>query len=78
MHLFHPRSPCRANHGVMRAAAACACCGSERSSTFGEDMTEILDMRLRRWKVFRSVREKVTCRGRESIATIPTAGADAR
>ena len=62
----------------MPAAAACACCGSERFSTFGEDMTKILDMRLRRWKVLRSVREKVTCRGRDPIAVIPAAGVAAR
>ena len=62
----------------MPAAAACACCGSERFPTLGEDMTEILDMRLRRWKVLQSVPEKVTSRDRDPIAAIPAAGVAAR
>ena len=54
----------------MPAAAVCARCGSELLSTFGEKMTDILDMRLRRRKVLQSVREKVTCRGRHPIAAL--------
>jgi hypothetical protein len=39
--------------------------------TFGEDMTEILDINQRRWKALQSVGENFTYRGLEPIAAIP-------
>ena len=58
---------------VVPAPTACACCGLEKLSKIGEDVTETLEVIPRRWKVIRTVREKFTCRHlREDL---PAAGA---
>ncbi len=50
---------------------ACACCGSERLSKIGEDVTETLEVIPRRWKVIQTVREKFTCRDCEKVSHPP-------
>ena len=50
---------------------ACACCGSERLSKIGEDVTETLEVIPRRWKVIQTVREKFTCRDCEKVSQPP-------
>ena len=54
---------------VVPAPTACECCGSDRLSKVGEDVTETLEAIPRRWKVVQTVREKFTCRKlREDLA----------
>lgn len=38
---------------VIPAPASCPCCGSDRLSKLGEDITETLEVVLRQWKVIR-------------------------
>ena len=56
---------------VVPAPTSCACCGSERLSKVGEDVTETLEVIPRRWKVIQTVREKFTCRDCERISRAP-------
>jgi transposase len=49
----------------------CACCGSDRLSKLGEDVTETLEVIPRRWKVIQHVREKFTCRDCKKISQAP-------
>src|ERR1700726_5036592 len=56
--------------GIM-APACCPCCGSERLSKLGEDITETLEVVPRQWKVIQTVREKFSCRACETIAQPP-------
>ena len=56
---------------VVPAPTACACCGSEKLSKIGEDVTETLEVIPRRWKVIQTVREKFTCRHCEKISQPP-------
>ena len=56
---------------VVPALTSCACCGSERLSKVGEDVTETLEVIPRRWKVIQTVREKFTCRDCERISQPP-------
>jgi transposase len=56
---------------VLLAPAVCACCGSDRLSKIGEDVTETLEVIPRQWKVIQTVREKFTCRGCEKISQPP-------
>ena len=56
---------------VVPAPTSCACCGSERLSKIGEDVTETLEAVPRRWKVIQTVREKFTCRACEKISQPP-------
>ena len=56
---------------VVPGPTACACCGSERLSKVGEDVTETLEVIPRRWKVIQTVREKFTCRDCETISQPP-------
>ena len=56
---------------VVPGPTACACCGSERLSKIGEDVTETLEVIPRRWKVIQTVREKFTCRDCETISQPP-------
>ena len=56
---------------VVPGPTACACCGSERLSKIGEDVTETLEVIPRRWKVIETVREKFTCRDCETISQPP-------
>ena len=53
---------------VVPGPTACACCGSERLSKIGEDITETLEVIPRRWKVIQTVREKFSCRECEKIS----------
>jgi transposase len=56
---------------VIPAPACCPCCGSERLSKLGEDITETLEVIPRQWKVIQTVREKFSCRACETIAQPP-------
>ena len=56
---------------VVPGPTACACCGSEKLSKIGEDVTETLEAVPRRWKVVQTVREKFTCRACEKISQPP-------
>ncbi len=50
---------------------ACACCGSQKLSKIGEDVTETLEVIPRQWKVIQTVREKFSCRDCEKISQPP-------
>ena len=56
---------------VVTPPGACACCGSEKLSKIGEDITETLEVIPRQWKVIQTVREKFTCRHCEKISQPP-------
>src|ERR1700726_1669816 len=56
---------------VIMAPACCPCCGSERLSKLGEDITETLEVVPRKWKVIQTVREKFSCRACETITQPP-------
>ena len=56
---------------VVPGPTSCACCGSERLSKIGEDVTETLEVIPRCWKVIQTVREKFTCRDCEKISQPP-------
>ena len=56
---------------IVPAPTACACCGSDRLSKVGEDVTETLEAIPRQWKVVQTVREKFTCRECEKISQPP-------
>ena len=56
---------------VIAAPAHCPCCGSDRLSKLGEDITETLEVIPRQWKVIQTVREKFSCRACEKIAQAP-------
>ena len=56
---------------VVPAPTSCSCCGSEKLSKIGEDVTETLEVIPRRWKVIQTVREKFTCRDCEKISQPP-------
>ena len=48
---------------VIPAPASCPCCGSDRLSKLGEDITETLEVVPRQWKVIQTVREKFSLPG---------------
>ena len=56
---------------VVAARTACACCGGTRLGSFGEIITETLEVVPRQWKVIQHVREKMTCRDCEKISEPP-------
>ena len=56
---------------VVPPPTSCACCGSEKLSKIGEDVTETLEAVPRQWKVIQTVREKFTCRRCEKISQPP-------
>ena len=56
---------------VVPAPNACECCGSQKLSKIGEDVTETLEVIPRQWKVIQTVREKFTCRDCEKISQPP-------
>ncbi|CAA9525929.1 MAG: Mobile element protein [uncultured Sphingomonadaceae bacterium] len=56
---------------VIPAPASCACCGSDRLSKLGEDVTETLEVIPRRWKVIQTVRERFACRACEAVTQPP-------
>ncbi len=56
---------------VIPAPASCPCCGSDRLSKLGEDVTETLEVIPRRWKVIQTVRERFACRACETVTQPP-------
>jgi transposase len=56
---------------VIAAPESCPCCGSNKLSKLGEDITETLEVVPRRWKVIQTVREKFSCRDCETITQPP-------
>ena len=56
---------------VIPAPASCPCCGSDRLSKLGEDVTETLEVIPRRWKVIQTVRERFACRACEAVTQPP-------
>jgi len=56
---------------VIPAPAGCPCCGSDRLSKLGEDITETLEVVPRQWKVIQTVREKFSRRACETITQPP-------
>ncbi len=56
---------------VVPAQTSCGCCGSERLSKIGEDVTVTLEVIPRQWKVIQTIREKFTCREPDSRAGPP-------
>ena len=56
---------------VVPAPTSCTCCGSQRLSKVGEDVTETLEVIPRQWKVIQTVREKFTCRNCEKLSQPP-------
>ncbi len=51
--------------------SACACCGGTNLRKIGEDVTEMLEVIPRQWKVIQHVREKFSCRACEKISQTP-------
>ena len=56
---------------VVPPPTSCGCCGSDKLSKIGEDVTETLEVIPRQWKVIQTVREKFTCRRCEKISQPP-------
>src|SRR6185436_16914277 len=56
---------------VYPVPATCPCCGDSRLRKIGEDVTEMLELVPRQWKVIQHVREKLSCRSCEKIAQPP-------
>ena len=56
---------------LVPAPTSCGCCGSQRLSKIGEDVTETLEVIPRQWKVIRTIREKFTCRDCEKVSQPP-------
>ena len=56
---------------VHPAPTSCPCCGSNKFSKIGEDVTETLDVVPRQWFVTEHVREKFSCRSCETITQPP-------
>jgi len=56
---------------VIAAPENCPCCGSQKLSKLGEDITETLEVIPRQWKVIQTVREKFSCRECEKIMQPP-------
>ena len=56
---------------VIPAPTECPCCGSDKLSKLGEDITETLEVIPRQWKVLQTVREKFSCRECETITQPP-------
>ena len=57
---------------VEPAPATCLCCGGAGLRRLGEDVTEMLEVIPRSWKVIQHVRENFTCRDCEAISQPPT------
>lgn len=56
---------------IVFAPASCPCCGSDRLSKLGEDVTETLEVIPRKWKVIQTVRERFACRACEAVTQPP-------
>src|SRR5215831_2387631 len=73
---FNRRKPTRRNFPddlprrriVHPMPAICPCCGGDKLSKIGEDVTETLDVIPRQWFVTEHVREKFSCRSCETIS----------
>ena len=57
---------------VYPSPSACPCCGGVLHK-LGEDVTEMLELVPRQWKVIEHVREKFSCRSCEAITQPPAA-----
>lgn len=57
---------------VIAAPTTCPCCGGDKLSKLGEDVTETLEASPRQYRVIQTVREKFSCRACETI-TQPSA-----
>ena len=56
---------------VYPSPTACSCCGDTNLRKIGEDVTEMLEVIPRQWKVIQHIREKFSCRACEKISQIP-------
>jgi transposase len=56
---------------VIVGPTSCPCCGSNKLSKLGEDVTETLEVVPRTWKVIQTVRERFSCRQCETITQPP-------
>jgi transposase len=56
---------------VIAGPTRCPCCGGDRLSKLGEDVTETLEEVPRRFKVIETVRAKFSCRDCEAITQPP-------
>ena len=56
---------------VVPGPIVCACCGGERLSKLGEEITETLERFPARWFVVQHVRETFSCRACETINQAP-------
>ena len=56
---------------VVPARSSCACCGSDRLSKLGEDVTQTLEVIPRQWKVVQTVRERFACHACEAVTQPP-------
>ena len=56
---------------VYPGPTSCPCCGGEALRKIGEDVTEMLEVVPRQWKVIQHVREKFSCRACEKITQPP-------
>jgi transposase len=76
---FNRRKPTRRNFPdnlprrrlVHPMPLTCPCCGGDKLSKIGEDVTETLDVVPRQWFVTEHVREKFSCRSCETITQPP-------
>src|SRR5258708_20744102 len=53
---------------VIPAPANCPCCGSDRLSKLGEDITETLEVVPRQWKGIQAARAELSCRACRTTA----------
>jgi transposase len=56
---------------VYPVPSACPCCGGAALRKIGEDVTEMLELIPRQWRVIQHVREKFSCRACETITQPP-------
>jgi transposase len=56
---------------VYPGPTSCLCCGGTNLRKIGEDVTEMLEVVPRQWKVIQHVREKFSCRACEKISQPP-------
>ncbi len=56
---------------VIEAPSSCPCCGSDRLSKLGEDVTDTLEVIPRKFFVKQTVRERFSCRSCETITQAP-------
>ena len=56
---------------VIAGPTTCPCCGGDKFSKLGEDVTETLEALPRQYKVIQTVREKMACRACETITQPP-------